>query len=72
MVNNPDSMWNRAVSQKKAKVKSLGAKEIMKVLGIEDEGPQDPSEKRPLKMMDIVYDLWGLPKTPEEEEEDDD
>lgn len=58
------------MSQNKAKPKSFGAKEIMKALDIDDEeGPQDPSEKKPIKMMDIVMDIWGI--HPNEEEDDD-
>lgn len=63
---NADSTWNRAVSTKQA-----GGKDIMDMLGLEDEGPQDPSEQKPLKMMDLVMQSWDLMEPGEESDDED-
>jgi hypothetical protein len=70
-VNSPDSIWNRSSAQRGAvsNKKSFGAKEIQKILGIEDEEGKSLLDKDPLKMMDVVYDMWDA-EDDEEEEED--
>ena len=61
-VDNPDSLWQRANSARKVQGKNpntgMGGKEIMQMLGIEDDGAENINDRKPLKMMDIVLQTW--------------
>lgn len=67
-INNPDSIWNRSSSKRRGG--SMDGQKIRQILGIEDEEKEDISSKSPLKMMDIVFQTWGLEKDTEEEEDE--
>jgi len=67
-VNNPDSIWSRSSSKRIEK--QPDAEKIKQMLGIEDEEPEDISTKTPLKMMDIIYQTWGLEADTEEDREE--
>ena len=71
MTDNPDSIYQRS-SAKRAGQDSPGkvGKEIMKMLGIEDEPKQNLHDKSPLNMMDIIMNSWGDGDTYEDEDED--
>lgn len=81
-VDNPDSLWQRSNSARKVKgdqsKPSLGGKEIMQMLDIEDDGMENIYDVKPLKMMDIVLQTWNNEDPPgpgqeeEEHEEEDD
>jgi hypothetical protein len=63
-INNADSQFQRQTSKKKVKGKDQGQLDgemIRQMLGIEDEQQPGIADKSPLKMMDIVYDVWGVP-----------
>ena len=54
-ISNPDSMWNRASSNKKSK----GGKDIQQILGIEDKGMERATSRgRPLSLMDILKSMY--------------
>lgn len=67
-----DSIWNRSSSTIKGGTgqKSLGGKEIMQMLGIDQ--PEEPSiqDKSPMKMMDLVMQMWDVDGKHENEYED--
>jgi hypothetical protein len=69
MLNTPDSVYSRQMSNKKA----LGAKEIGKMMDFDgkDEQPYDsnPLNKPPMRMMDIVLQNWE--KDLEDDDEED-
>lgn len=76
MVNCPDTQFSRQSSIKKNK---KGAKDddkgqfdgemIKNLLGFEDDKPRDISDKQPLSMMDIVYQIWNVDDRYEDQEE---
>lgn len=71
-VDAPDSIWNRGENSVLAGdgKKSLGGKEIMQMLGIDHEEDSSMQDKAPLKMMDLVMQIWDGEEDPEGHEEE--
>jgi hypothetical protein len=73
MVSNPDSIWQRSSSARKVKgdqsKPSLGGKEIMQMLGIDNEETPEVDDVKPLNMMDIVLQTWNQDDHEEEDYE---
>jgi len=75
MVKNPDSIHQRSSAARAGTIEPgdgpYGGRDIMKILGIEDEGPQHhPGNKYPMRLMDLVMDTWAEDETYEDEPED--